>query len=220
MNDVLWGTDKRFDYGEPSAEVERPLSCYYDAIQTHRYSQETRVGHDVVRVKSTNVVDGKPSCSALFRCRLPPKPNSVLCKDHQEPALACFKENSSLHTTIPLKTPAGVHSPFVVKEDDWRLPTKQHLNHLELLQRLTDPTETQPLLLIDSEFCTLPGKSPSIFQVAVTNFRDSKPIINANVRYDGISTTSLPLIDEMNSFLHKYLQKVLWFDKTGRQIST
>jgi hypothetical protein len=33
------GTDECFGHGEPSAEVERPLSCYYDAIHNHRYSQ-------------------------------------------------------------------------------------------------------------------------------------------------------------------------------------
>jgi hypothetical protein len=123
----------------------------------------------------------------------------VLCKDQHGRALACLTSPIT-DLSLPAKLPSGVRSPYIVREDDWTLPKQQYLAQLELLQRLTSHTQTQPLLLTDSEFCILSRKIPSIFQIAVKNFRDPKPIINANVRYDDISVASLALIEDMNSF--------------------
>lgn len=157
---------------------------YCDSIHTARFLRATKVGHDTVSVKASYPVNGGHSCAAFFRCPFIPAPFSLLCPQHLDRAIEHLRKTEqtmSVDLSRFPKPPLGSYNGLIIQDQDWQLPSKDYVRQLELLQELADTTRSKQLLLIDSEFCILPRKSPSIFQVAMKTYSDPEAIINANV---------------------------------------
>jgi hypothetical protein len=111
-------------------------------------------------IHASTPIDGKISCAAYLRCHIPVAKYSNLCQLHLDGALAALKSMPARRNPFP--------QVLVPKQLSWHLPSEtKHLEMLQLLRRLTRPENGSFTLLVDTEFHSLKGRAPSLFEICV-----------------------------------------------------
>jgi hypothetical protein len=117
-------------------------------------------GDDNTSLGMDSPIDDIESCAALYRCHLPVSKPSRFCEIHLRKALPLIQMGQS-----PASLAAFVNPVPLLTEVDWRMPT--NTVQADLPKKLTSDTRRDHYLLIDTEFVTLKGKAPLLFEVCV-----------------------------------------------------
>jgi hypothetical protein len=126
-------------------------------------------------------IDGKLSCAAFYRCHLDVVPPATLCVIHLEKAMVVLELLRERNT--PALPPP--HLSYITASD-WNLPSESE--NVVLLNTLRYTTQTplqQYVLLVHTEFCTLPSCASSIFEVCVKRFGHAIPLVSTHIDYGG-----------------------------------
>jgi hypothetical protein len=120
-------------------------------------------GDDSTSLGMDSPIDDIESCAAMYRCHLPVSKPSRFYQIHLQLALPL------LQIGRPPALLAALVNPIPPLTDvDWRMPI--NTVQADLLEKLTSDTMRDHCLLIDTEFVTLKGKAPSLFEVCVQAF--------------------------------------------------
>jgi hypothetical protein len=123
-------------------------------------------GDDNTLLGIDSPVNDIESCAALYRCHLPVSKLSRFYEIHLQKALLLLQIGQS---PAPLVTFVNPIPPLT--DVDWRMPT--NTVQADLPEKLTSDTGRDHCLLIDTEFVTLKGKAPSLFEVGDSIRRSS-----------------------------------------------